>query len=53
MFVLTAKLSKSKLLAAGLILLAAILIIVLLATSGGGLVTDSAPVGETNDDRIA
>lgn len=53
MFVLTAKLSKSKLLAAGLILLAAILIIILLATSGGGLVTDSAPVGETNDDRIA
>ena len=53
MFVLTAKLSKTKLLAAGLILLAAILIIILLATSGGGLVPDGAPVGETNDDRIA
>ena len=51
MFVFTAKLSKPKLFAAGILLLAAVLLIVLLAVSGGG--ESEAPVGETNDDRVA
>lgn len=52
MFVLTAKLSKPKLIAAGLILLAAVLLIVILALSG----KDGAaalPEGSTNDQRLA
>lgn len=54
MFVLTAKLSKTKLIAAGVILLAAILLIVLLATAGGSdAPSKKAPIGETNDDRVA
>lgn len=54
MFVLTAKLSKTKLIAAGVILLAAILLIILLATAGGSdAPSGSAPIGETNDDRVA
>ena len=54
MFVLTAKLSKSKLIAAGVILLAAIALIILLATSGGSdTPSGTAPIGETNDDRVA
>ncbi len=54
MFVLTAKLSKPKLIAAGVILLAAIVLIVLLATAGGSNTpSGAAPVGETNDDRVA
>lgn len=51
MFVFTAKLSKPKLFAAGILLLAAVLLIVLLAVSGGG--TPTAPVGATNDERVA
>ena len=51
MFVFTAKLSKPKLFAAGILLLAAVLLIVLLAVSGGG--TPAAPVGATNDERVA
>ncbi|MGN1306106.1 MAG: DUF4830 domain-containing protein [Faecousia sp.] len=54
MFVLTAKLSKPKLIAAGVILLAAILLIILLATAGGSdAPSGTAPIGETNDDRVA
>lgn len=54
MFVFTAKLSKTKLLAAGVILIAAIVLIVLLATSGSvPLSTEERPVGSTNDDRVA
>lgn len=54
MFVLTAKLSKSKLIAAGVILLAAIVLIILLATAGGSdTPSGTAPIGETNDDRVA
>lgn len=54
MFVLTAKLSKSKLIAAGVVLLAAILLIVLLAASGGSdTPKKSSPIGNTNDDRVA
>lgn len=53
MFVMTAKLSKSKLFAAGLILLAAIILIVVFVTAGGGDAVESIPVGETNDDRVA
>lgn len=54
MFVLTAKLSKTKLIAAGITLLAAIVLIVLLATSGGSdAPSKSAPIGNTNDDRVA
>ena len=51
MFVLTAKISKPKLIAIGILLVAAILLIVLLA--GGGNDTSNAPVGTTNDDRVA
>ena len=54
MFVLTAKLSKPKLIAAGVILLAAILLIILLAAAGGSNTpSDKAPIGGTNDDRVA
>jgi len=53
MFVLTAKLSKSKLIAAGVILIAAVLLIVLLATAGNGPAADSTPMGSTNDERVA
>ena len=54
MFVLTAKLSKSKLIAAGVVLLAAILLIVLLAASGGeDKAKTQSPIGNTNDDRVA
>lgn len=52
MFVLTAKLSKPKLIAAGLILLAAVLLIVILAISGKDA-TSSLPQGATNDQRLA
>ncbi len=52
MFVLTAKLSKSRLIAAGAILIAAVLLIVLLA-AGGSPAADAAPAGGTNDERVA
>lgn len=51
MFVLTAKISKTKLIALGLLLLAVIALIVVLAGSNGS--TDTAPNGTTNDDRVA
>ena len=51
MFVFTAKLSKPKLLAAGVLLLAAVVLIVMIAVSGGG--TPAAPAGDTNDARVA
>ncbi len=51
MFVMTAKLSKTKLIAAGVILLAVIVLIVLL--SGGGSEERNAPAGATNDERLA
>lgn len=51
MFVLTAKISKPKIIAVGVLLLAIILLIVMLAT-GDGKSTD-APAGASNDDRIA
>lgn len=53
MFVLTAKLSKPKLIAAGVILLAAVVLIVLLAMSGGDALSQEAPLGSTNDERVA
>lgn len=53
MFVMTAKLSKTKLFAAGLILLAAIILVVVFVTAGGGETGENIPVGETNDDRVA
>ncbi len=52
MFVLTAKISKSKLIAAFVLLIAAILMIILLATGSGGDAS-GAPVGTSNDDRVA
>lgn len=52
MFVLTAKISKPKLIAIGVLLLAIILMIVLLASSGGGE-SSKAPIGSSNDDRVA
>ena len=51
MFVLTAKISKSKLIASAVLLIAAIFLIILLASSSGG--SSDAPVGTSNDDRIA
>ena len=53
MFVMTAKLSKTKLFAAGLILLAAIILVVVFVTAGGGETGENIPVGETNDERVA
>lgn len=53
MFVMTAKLSKTKLFAAGLILLVAIILVVVFVTAGGGETGENIPVGETNDDRVA
>lgn len=52
MFVFTAKLSKTKLAAAGVILIAAIVLIALLADSGDTPSTN-APIGGTNDERVA
>lgn len=51
MFVLTAKISKPKIIAAGVLILAIIVLIVLLATSGGK--TSDAPIGGSNDERVA
>ncbi len=53
MFVLTAKLSKSKLLAAGVILIAAVLLIVLLATADVSPAENAKPAGGTNEERVA
>ena len=54
MFVLTAKLSKTKLIAAGVILLGSMLRSIALATGGGSdAPAVTAPIGETNDDRVA
>lgn len=53
MFVMTAKLSKTKLLAAGLILLAAILLIVLLTTSGDAKGPELPASGATDEERAA
>ena len=52
MFVMTAKLSKSKLIAGGVVIIAVLLLIVMLATSGGDA-PSSAPMGSTNDERVA
>ena len=51
MFVLTAKISKPKIIAACVLLLAAILLIVLLATNSA--TPDTHPIGASNDDRVA
>ena len=51
MFVLTAKISKPKIIAACILLLAAILLIVLLAL--GSEAPDNQPIGMSNDDRVA
>ena len=51
MFVLTAKISKPKIIAVGVLLLAAVLLIVLLATNETA--PDTQPIGMTNDDRVA
>lgn len=53
MFVLTAKLSKSKLIAAGVILIAAVLLIVLLVTADNTPAAEVKPAGATNEDRAA
>lgn len=55
MFVMTAKISKTKLLAAAVVLIAAVLVIVLLVTGRGGDKAPSAdaPAGATNDERVA
>lgn len=53
MFVLTAKLSKSKLIAAGAILLAAVLLIVLLAAADNTPGAEAAASGATNEERVA
>lgn len=52
MFVMTAKLSKPKLIAAGVIVLAVIVLIIMLAT-GGSDSRSNAPIGTTNDERVA
>lgn len=52
MFVMTAKLSKPKLIAAGVLLVALILFIILLALPNSGKEAE-APAGASNDDRVA
>lgn len=52
MFVMTAKLSKSKLIAGGVLIVALLILIVLLAGSGGDT-PSAAPKGTTNDERVA
>ena len=52
MFVMTAKLSKPKLIAAGVLLAAAVLLIVLLSLNGGSG-EKAEPAGASNDDRVA
>ena len=52
MFVMTAKLSKSKIIAGGVLLVAVLLLIVMLATSDGEAPA-SSPMGNTNDERVA
>ena len=55
MFVMTAKISKTKLLAAAVVLIAVVLVVVLLVTGRGGDKAPSAdaPAGATNDERVA
>lgn len=53
MFVMTAKVSKAKLFAVGLILLAAIVLIVVFVTSGRSEAAEADLTGETNDQRVA
>lgn len=54
MFVLTAKLSKTKLIAAGVVLIAAVVLIALLVSGGGSHApSNAAPMGDTNDARVA
>ena len=56
MFVMTAKISKPKLIAAGVAVVAIILLIILLASAGGGsseASLNATPAGETNDERVA
>lgn len=52
MFVMTAKLSKRKLIAAGVLLAALIVLIIFFSVSGGNE-KSSAPAGASNDDRVA
>ncbi len=52
MFVMTAKLSKSKLIAGGVLIIAVLLLIVLLASSGGEA-PPTSPMGNTNDERVS
>ena len=53
MFVMTAKLSKTKLLAAGFLLIAAIILVVLLVSGSDGTKPEEQPMGDTNDSRVA
>ncbi|MBE6927725.1 MAG: DUF4830 domain-containing protein [Ruminococcaceae bacterium] len=52
MFVLTAKISKPKLIAIGILLLVAIILLVMLASSDKST-PSNAPIGAANDDRVA
>lgn len=53
MFVVTAKLSKSKLLGIGVLLVAVVALMILLLAGGTGSSAGNAPIGNTNDDRVA
>ncbi len=55
MFVMTAKISKTKLLAAAVVLIAVVLVVVLLVTGRGGdkVPSADAPAGATNNERVA
>lgn len=55
MFVMTAKISKTKLAAAAVVLAAVVLVVVLLVTGSGGKKASlaDAPAGATNDERVA
>lgn len=53
MFVMTAKLSKPKLIAAGLVLVVAVVLILLLALSGKEALNQESTAGATNEERVA
>lgn len=53
MFVMTAKISKTKLIAGAIVAVAVIVAVILLASGGNQPDTDTAPAGATNDERVA
>ena len=53
MFVMTAKISKTKLIAGAIVVIAVIVAVILLVSGGNQPVADTTPAGATNDERVA